>query len=347
MGKVKGKHRLDKYYHLARECHYRSRAAFKLIQLNTKFSFLQSSQSVLDLCAAPGGWMQVAVSKTPVGSLVLGVDKVHINPIHGAIAVQEDITSSKCKSTIKRIMHENGVNGFDLILHDGSPNIGGAWAMEATMQNALVIDSVKLAVEFLAPKGTFVTKVFRSQDYNAVLYCLRQLFEKVEVEKPLASRTESAEIYLIGLKYKAPAKIDPRLLDIKHLFQGGKEPPKVVDVLRGTKQKRHRDGYEDGETLLRKVCSAADFVWSDSKSLGSVTSIAFDDPASLPMRDHPLTTEEVRTLCEDLCVLGEQDLKHLSKWRKLMRKALSPSETTSNPKAVVSVRARRMKIKDS
>lgn len=157
----------------------------------------------------------------------MGVDKVHINPIYGAIAVQEDITSSKCKSMIKRIMHENGVNGFDLILHDGSPNIGGAWAMEATMQNALVIDSVKLAVEFLAPKGTFVTKVFRSQDYNAVLYCLRQLFEKVEVEKPLASRTESAEIYLIGLKYKAPAKIDPRLLDIKHLFQRGKEPPKV------------------------------------------------------------------------------------------------------------------------
>lgn len=76
-------------------------------------------------------------------------------------------------------------------------------------------------------------------------------------------------------------------------------------------------------------------MWSDNKSLGSVTSIAFDDPASLPMRDHPLTTEEVRTLCEDLCVLGEQDLKHLSKWRKLMRKALSPSETTSNPKAVV------------
>lgn len=101
-----------------------------------------------------------------------------------------------------------------------------------------------------------------------------QLFEKVEVDKPQASRSTSAEIYLVALKYKAPAKIDPRLLDIKHLFQGGKEPPKVidtslkhfsmfilgfgffiwgtylyainllqiVDVLRATKQKRHRDG---------------------------------------------------------------------------------------------------------
>ncbi|XP_009631774.1 uncharacterized protein [Nicotiana tomentosiformis] len=335
MGKVKGKHRLDKYYHLARECKYRSRAAFKLTQLNSKFSFLNSSQSVLDLCAAPGGWMQVAVKNVPVGSLVIGVDIVPISPIRGAIAVQEDITTPKCKSTIKRIMAEKGVKGFDLVLHDGSPNIGGAWAMEATLQNALVIDSVKLAAEFLARNGTFVTKVFRSQDYNAVLYCLRQLFEKVEVDKPLASRLESAEIYIIGLKYKAPAKIDPRLLDIKHLFQGGKEPPKVVDVLRGTKQKRHRDGYEDGQTLLRKVCSAADFVLSDIKSLGSVTSITFDDPASLPMRDHPLTTQEVGTLCEDLRVLGEQDLKHLSKWRKLMRKALAPPEKISNPEAVV------------
>ncbi|OIT20081.1 hypothetical protein A4A49_39441 [Nicotiana attenuata] len=253
--------------------------------------------------------MQVAVKKVPVGSLVVGVDIVPIRPIRGAIAVQEDITTPKCKSTIKRIMAEKGVRGFDLVLHDGSPNIGGAWAMEATLQNALVIDSVKLAAEFLARNGTFVTKVFRSQDYNVVLYCLRQLFEKVEVDKPLASRSESAEIYIIGLKYKAPAKIDPRLLDIKHLFQGGKEPP--------------------------KVCSAADFVLSDIKSLGSVTSITFDDPASLPMRDHPLTTQEVRTLCEDLRVLGEQDLKQLSKWRKLMRKALAPSEKISNLEAVV------------
>ncbi|XP_004248814.1 uncharacterized protein [Solanum lycopersicum] len=335
MGKLKGRDRRDKYYHLAKESRYRSRAAFKLMQLNSKFSFLTSSQSVLDLCAAPGGWLQVVVKKVPVGSLVIGVDIDPIRPVAGAISLQEDITTAKCKSTLKRIIAQKGCSGFDLILHDGSPNMGGAWAMEATMQNSLVIDSVKLAAQFLLPNGTFVTKVFRSQDYTAVLYCLRQLFEKVEVEKPLASRSESAEIYVIGFKYKAPAKIDPRLLDIKHLFQGGKEPLKVVDVLRATKQKRHRDGYEDGETVLRKVCSAADFVWSDIESLGSVTSIMFDDPASLPMREHPLTTEEVRTLCEDLRVLGEQDLKHLSKWRKLMRKALAPSETISNPKVEI------------
>ncbi|XP_055833413.1 uncharacterized protein LOC129902278 [Solanum dulcamara] len=328
MGKVKGKHRLDKYYHLAKEQGYRSRAAWKLIQLDSKFSFLRSSQSVLDLCAAPGGWMQVAVKHVPVGSLVIGVDLDPIRPIRGAISVQQDITTPKCRSTIKKLMAENGCRAFDLVLHDGSPNVGGAWAKEATSQNSLVIDSVKLATELLAPKGTFITKIFRSQDYNAVLYCLRQLFEKVEVDKPLASRSASAEIYIIGFKYKAPSKIDPRLLDVKHLFQGGKEPPKVIDVLGGTKQKRHRDGYEDGATVLRKVCSVAYFVWSDNpvQVLGSFTSMSFDDPACLAIRDHTLTTEEVKSLCDDLRVLAKQDFKCLLKWRMQIRKALSPEK---------------------
>ncbi|XP_073308166.1 adoMet-dependent rRNA methyltransferase spb1-like [Primulina huaijiensis] len=332
MGKVKGKHRLDKYYHLAKEHGYRSRAAWKLVQLESKFSFLRSARSVLDLCAAPGGWMQVCVERVPIGSLVIGVDLDPIRPVRGAVSLQEDITEPKCRAAVKRIMAENGCRAFDLILHDGSPNVGGAWAKEATNQNALVIDSVKLAAELLAPKGTFVTKVFRSQDYTAVLYCLRQLFEKVEVDKPQASRSTSAEIYIIGLKYKAPAKIDPRLLDVKHLFQGGKEPPKVVDVLRGTKQKRHRDGYEDGDTTLRKLCSASEFIWSNSplEILGSVTSITFDDPACSPVKEHTLTTEEVKALCDDLRVLGKQDFKHLLKWRMHIRKALSPSEKSTS-----------------
>ncbi|TMW92365.1 hypothetical protein EJD97_013155 [Solanum chilense] len=328
MGKVKGKHRLDKYYHLAKEQGYRSRAAWKLIQLDSKFSFLRSSQSVLDLCAAPGGWMQVAVKHVPVGSLVIGVDLDPIRPIRGAISVQQDITTPKCRSTIKKLMAENGCRAFDLVLHDGSPNVGGAWAKEATSQNSLVIDSVKLATELLAPKGTFITKIFRSQDYNAVLYCLRQLFEKVEVDKPLASRSASAEIYIIGFKYKAPSKIDPRLLDVKHLFQGGKEPPKVIDVLGATKQKRHRDGYEDGATVLRKVCSVADFVWSDNpvQVLGTFSSMSFDDPACLAIRDHTLTTEEVKSLCDDLRVLAKQEFKYLLKWRMQIRKASSPEK---------------------
>lgn len=162
MGKSKGKQRLDKYYHLAKEQGYRSRAAFKLVQLDDKFRFLHHAHAVLDLCAAPGGWLQVAVARAPVGALVLGVDLFPIRPIRGALSLVEDITTPRCRAAIKRTMAESGSGryaAFDVVLHDGSPNVGGAWAQEATAQSALVVDAVKLATEFLAPKGTLVTKV--------------------------------------------------------------------------------------------------------------------------------------------------------------------------------------------
>ncbi|XP_047312654.1 adoMet-dependent rRNA methyltransferase spb1-like [Impatiens glandulifera] len=151
--------------------------ALNLIQLDSKFSFFRSSRSgVLDLCAAPGGFMQVAVQRVPDGTLVVGIDLLPIPPIPGAISVEEDISKPQCKATIKKLMEEHECLAFDLVLLDGSSNVRGDSAQEATDQlNALFIDSVKLATEFLAPKGTFVTKVCRSQDYTTVLYCLRQV----------------------------------------------------------------------------------------------------------------------------------------------------------------------------
>uniref|UniRef100_A0A1D1YF76 Putative rRNA methyltransferase n=1 Tax=Anthurium amnicola TaxID=1678845 RepID=A0A1D1YF76_9ARAE len=333
MGKAKGKERLDKYYHLAKEQGYRSRAAYKLTQLDDKFRFLHHARAVLDLCAAPGGWLQVAVARAPVRAFVVGVDLFPIRPVRGALSLVEDITTPRCRAAVKRAMADahggGGCPAFDLVLHDGSPNVGGAWAQEATAQSALVVDALKLATEFLAPKGTFVTKVFRSQDYSAVLYCVKQLFEKVEVTKPVASRSASAEIYVVGLRYKAPGKIDPRLLDVKHLFQGAIVPPKVVDVLGRSKQKRNREGYEDGNTTLRKVGLASDFIWSETPLvfLGSVNVISFNDPSCISIKEHELTTEEVRHLCDDLNVLDKHSFKHLLKWRMRLRKALSSSET--------------------
>eukprot|EP00252_Welwitschia_mirabilis_P024648 TRINITY_DN7374_c0_g1_i1.p1 TRINITY_DN7374_c0_g1~~TRINITY_DN7374_c0_g1_i1.p1 ORF type:complete len:865 (-),score=208.62 TRINITY_DN7374_c0_g1_i1:464-2989(-) len=335
MGKAKGKHRLDTYYRLAKEQGYRSRAAFKIAQLDAKFKFFHSARSLIDLCAAPGGWMQVAVKMMPVGSLIIGVDLVPIRPIRGAYSLQEDITTPKCKTALRKLMKENGFNMVDVVLHDGSPNVGGAWAKEATTQSALVVDALKLAVEFLAPKGTFVSKVFRSQDYNALLYCFNQLFEKVEVTKPASSRSTSAEIYIIGLRYKAPGKIDPRLLDVKYLFKEVVEPPKVLDVLRGSKQKRNREGYEEGISIVQKTCLASDFVWADKPLdlLGSVTSITFDKPACANIREHPLTTEEIKILCEDLRVLGKPDFKNLLKWRSRVREVLKSQESDKSLKS--------------
>jgi len=328
MGKAKGKQRQDKYYHLAKELGYRSRAAFKLLQLDARFRVLPTARSVLDLCAAPGGWVQVAVNHAPVGAFVVGVDLVPIRPIRGAHSLTEDITTTKCRAAVRRLMDSNGVSAFDVVLHDGSPNVGGAWAQEATSQSALVIDALRLATMFLAPKGAFITKVFRSQDYNAIMYCLKQLFEKVEATKPTASRSTSAEIYIICLNYKAPAKIQPELLDIKHLFSVVPEQNKPRDIM-DKSQKRHRDGYEEGNTTLRKIGLASDFIWSDTQTplefLGSCNLISFDNPESLPIKNHELTTDDIKNYCEDLLLLDKNSFKHILKWRIRLRKALSSS----------------------
>jgi AdoMet-dependent rRNA methyltransferase SPB1 len=178
------------------------------------------------------------------------------------------------------------------------------------------------------------------------MYCLKQLFEKVEATKPTASRSTSAEIYIICLKYKAPAKIQPELLDIKHLFSVVPEQNKSRDIW-DKSRKRHRDGYEEGNTTLRKVGLASDFILSDAQTplefLGSYNAISFDNPESLPIKNHELTTDDIKNFCEDLLLLDKNSFKHILKWRIRLRKALLSSSQVT-PK--VEDDAETTKVKD-
>lgn len=316
--KKMGKNRLDKFYYMAKEQGYRARAAFKLIQLNKKYDFLSNANGVLDLCAAPGSWLQVCSKFCPVSCKMIGVDLDSIRPIKNCHLLQEDITTPKCRSEIIKILGKNGK--VDVVLHDGAPNVGTQWNQDAYSQAELVLHAFKLATEFLEPGGSFVTKVFRSGDYNSLLWVFKQLFKKVDANKPPASRNTSAEIFVVCRGYLAPKKIDPKIFDPREVFKTVEEPAKKPDVLSSKKPKPNREGYEEGAFILFKKVGVSKFIISEDpvRMLSDYNELYFDEDSDM-FKEHKETTPEIFRLCEDLKVLGKSDFKYLLKWRQRMR----------------------------
>ncbi|KAJ3570254.1 hypothetical protein NP233_g4529 [Leucocoprinus birnbaumii] len=343
MGKAQkktGKGRLDKYYKLAKEQGYRARSAFKLIQLNKKYNFLESARCCIDLCAAPGGWLQVASKYMPTNSVIVGVDLVPIKPIPRVVTFAADITTPHCRNLIRGELKDWKA---DVVLHDGAPNVGTAWIQDAYSQSELVLMSLKLAVEFLVKGGTFVTKVFRSVDYNNLIWVFSQLFGKVEATKPPSSRNVSAEIFVVCRDFLSPKHIDPKFLDPKHVF---KELASSVDKTTGNdvqanvfhpeKKRRQRDGYADGDYTLFKTTTATDFIHGDDPIaiLGSFNKILFTTEEEKNWLFMDITTLDVKENCQDLKVLGKGDFKTLMKWRLKLREELGLDVKTKDTEEV-------------
>lgn len=312
-------------YFLIQHCSgFRSRAAFKLIQLNRKFQFLENSRVCIDLCAAPGGWLQVASEYMPVSSVIIGVDLVPIAPIRNVITFQSDITTKECSETI-----ENNLANWkaDVVLHDGAPNVGKNWLHDAYTQNVLVVNALKIACTHLTKGGWFITKIFRSADYNSLLWVFGKLFGKVHATKPQASRSESAEIFVVCQNYKRPQDIDPKFFDPSTLFADISDFDETLkkqkaDLLKPANKikKTKAHGYEDGDVL--KTVSDVQFVTSNSHMdyLAQCHEIKL---ANSDILQHESTTDEIKECCKDLKVLGRKDLLKLLKWRRTLRKDLT------------------------
>lgn len=310
------------------------------MQINQKFGhFLEKSKVVIDLCAAPGSWCQVASACCPLNSLIIGVDLAPIKPLPNVITFVSDITTEHCRSQLRSYMKTWKA---DTVMHDGAPNVGMAWAQDAFTQSELVLQSLKLAVEFLAQGGTFVTKVFRSKDYNNLMWVFQQFFEKVEATKPPASRNVSAEIFVVCRGFKAPKKVDPRLLDPKAVFEELQEPKQDLQskVFNPEVKKRKRDGYEEGDYTQYHTIPAMEFIKVEDpiQALGSLNAIIFDhkaDPELKPLKKMASMTDELLECFKDLKVLGRKEFKQILKWRKSARELLGLEESKDAKKATL------------
>jgi AdoMet-dependent rRNA methyltransferase SPB1 len=261
----------------------------------------------------------------PASSIIIGVDLSPIKPIPRCITFQSDITTDKCRATIRQHLKTWKA---DTVLHDGAPNVGTAWIQDAYSQAELVLQSLKLATEFLAEGGTFVTKVFRSKDYNPLLWVFNQLFTKVEATKPPSSRNVSAEIFVVCRGFKAPKKIDPKFLDPRSVFADLSDPTpnNEAKVFNPEKKKRKREGYEEGEYTQYKEAAASEFIQTTDPiaMLASLNKLSFEqtpngDIALATLGKLPETTTEIRACCEDLRVLGKKEFRLLLKWRLKVR----------------------------
>jgi len=185
----------DPYVAAARQKGYRSRAAFKLIELDAKYRFLKKGAKVLDLGAAPGGWSQVAVQR---GATVVAADVLDIEAIPGVVFLQADLTDPDVPDQLKAALG----GPADVVLTDMAAPTTGHRATDHLRTIALVEIALEVDIDTLKPGGAFVGKVFQGGATGELLARMKQHFREVRHVKPPASRAESVELYVVALGFK-------------------------------------------------------------------------------------------------------------------------------------------------
>ncbi len=191
----------DPYVQRAKQEGYRSRAAYKLMELDDKFHFLKPGQRVIDLGAAPGGWTQVAVERVQAakGGNVIGIDLLPISPIAHATLLQGDFTLDEGLQAVRSAM---GRPSVDVVLTDMAPNTTGHSATDHIRIMGLCEVAFEFACEVLNEGGSFVAKVFQGGAERELLTQMKQRFATVKHAKPKASRAGSSEMYVVAMGFR-------------------------------------------------------------------------------------------------------------------------------------------------
>ncbi len=204
MGRSKSSHRWmqrhvnDEYVKRSRKEGYRSRAAYKLLELQERDRFIKPGQVVVDLGAAPGGWLQVVAGLVGRKGLVVGLDLLEIDPMAGVELIRGDFRE---ESTLRRLNEVLDGRPVDLVLSDMAPNITGVTAVDQPRSIYLCELALDFCRQSLREGGGFVTKVFQGEGFDQFHRDVKSSFRRVVTRKPKASRPKSREVYLVAGNY--------------------------------------------------------------------------------------------------------------------------------------------------
>jgi|TARA_B100000315_G_scaffold81503_1_gene74720 23S rRNA (uridine2552-2'-O)-methyltransferase len=190
----------DLYRKLAKKEGYRSRAAYKLIQLDKKYNLLTCGSIIIDFGAAPGGWMQISSEKVGEKGLVLGIDLRRVSPFaENTIILTYDIFDPNISEKILGHLPRKA----DVVLSDLSPDIIGVWQVDHLRQIDMVLKVVDLLPHILQLNGNAILKIFEGEATRSFLSTVNDIFSEVHISKPPASRNKSSELYLVCKNYRA------------------------------------------------------------------------------------------------------------------------------------------------
>ena len=210
--------RKDDYYNRAKQQGYRSRAAYKLKQLDSDAGLVSDGDTVVDLGAAPGGWLQVASELVGEGGTVVGVDLQRIDSIDGVETIRGDMTEDETRERIVESVGE-----ADVVVSDMAPNMTGEYSLDHARSVYLARTAFETALELLAPGGDFVAKVFEGPDTDELRADIDEEFEYVRTIHPDASRDASSELYMVAKgRLTAPIREGDRVeVDIEDVGREG------------------------------------------------------------------------------------------------------------------------------